>query len=177
MRNGSCGDPRDGLPRFVFVSAIVPNIEEVNTWLGSTPDSVVRSEYRPAMAEFAVLRPSELGASRQLDLEMHSQEPPPIRFRIERFMRRSDFQGINQAGHPKTYCLTSIKTRAIAAARKSLPMGAAVVCAANKRGNQGGIGLAQELLNQLEHMLQLPEPLAFSNREAINITKDYLEHE
>lgn len=168
----------EGPPRFVFVSAIVPNIEEINTWLGGTPDSVVRSEYRPAIAEFAVLRPSVLKASRQLDLEMHPQESPPIRFRIEGFMRRSDFQAINQVtGRPKTYSFTSVKTRAIAAARKALPMGAAVVFAANKRGNQGAIGLAQELLNQLEHLLQLPEPIAFSNRVVIGITADYLQRE
>jgi replicative superfamily II helicase len=43
--------------RFVFVSAIVPNIEEINAWLGGSSDSVVRSEYRPAIAEFSVLSP------------------------------------------------------------------------------------------------------------------------
>ena len=45
----------DGAPRFVFVSAIVPNIEEINVWLGGAADSVVRSEYTPALTEFAVL--------------------------------------------------------------------------------------------------------------------------
>lgn len=168
----------EGSPRFVFVSAIVPNIEEINLWLGGTSDSVVRSEYRPAIAEFAVLRSSELGTPRQLDLEMHPQESPPIRFKIEGFLRASDFQSINQVtGRRKTYAFTSVKTRAIAAARKALPMGAAVVFAANKRGDQGAIGLAQELLNQLDHMLQLPEPIAFANLEAIAVTADYLERE
>lgn len=168
----------EGVQRFVFVSAIVPNIEEINLWLGGTADSVVRSDYRPAPAEFAVLRPSQAGTSRPLDLEMHPHEDPPIRFKIEGFLRRSDFQWTNPVtGRPKTYPFDSVKTRAIATARKALTMGAAVVFSANKRGNQGAIGLAQELLNQLDHLLQLPEPIAFANPETITVTADYLERE
>ena len=44
-----------GAPRFLFISAIVPNIEEINTWLGGTAESVVKSDYRPARAEYAVM--------------------------------------------------------------------------------------------------------------------------
>ena len=70
-----------------------------------------------------------------------------------------------------------MKTRAIAAARKALPMGAAVVFAANKRGNQGAIGLANELLHQVEKMLPLPRPLEFADPDAITVTSEYLENE
>jgi helicase len=48
-------------PRCVFVSAIVPNIEEINTWLGGSNDSVIRSDYRAAIAEFGVLRSTGTG--------------------------------------------------------------------------------------------------------------------
>lgn len=168
----------EGVQRFIFISAIVPNVEEINLWLGGTSDTVVRSDYRPAIAEFAVLRPSEPGPSRPLDLEMHPHENPPIRFKIGAFLRPSYFKWMNtDTGRTKTYPFSSVKTRAIAAARKALPMGAAVVFAANKRGNQGAIGLAKELLKQLNQMLNLPEPIAFSNPDTINITADYLERE
>jgi replicative superfamily II helicase len=40
-----------GPPKFVFASAIVPNIEEINAWLGGTDETVVRSDYRPALAQ------------------------------------------------------------------------------------------------------------------------------
>jgi Lhr-like helicase len=66
-----------GSPRFVFVSAIVPNIEEINAWLGGSADSVVRSDYRPALAEFAVLRGSGSGSERAISLEMHPHETQP----------------------------------------------------------------------------------------------------
>lgn len=167
-----------GVQRYVFVSAIVPNIEEINHWLGGTYDSVVRSTYRPAIAEFAVLRPVGQGASRPMDLEMHPHEVEPVRYRIERFLRREDFQWFNAAtNRTKTYGFNSFSSLAIATARKALPMGAAVVFAANKRGDQGAIGLAQQLLRQSEVDLPLPKPIDYGNATAIAPAVEYLERE
>jgi helicase len=82
---------------------------------------------------------------------MHPHEAVPIRYRIERFLRREDFRWSNPAtGGTNAHVFSSVKTRAIAAAGKALPMRAAVVFAANKRGNQGAMGLAEELLLQIE---------------------------
>ena len=104
-----------GPPRFVFVSAIVPNIEEVNAWLGGDNTSVVRSEYRPALAEFAVLRPSEAGP-RSVTLEMHPHEEAPTRFGIPNFLVRDEFLWMNQGtGRLNTYGFGTVKTQAIAA--------------------------------------------------------------
>lgn len=164
-----------GTQRFVFVSAIVPNIEEINLWLGGTENTVVRSDYRPAIAEFSVLRQVSKGSSSALDLEMHPHEEDPIRYRIEKFLCREDFQWQNPAtGRTNTYSFSSVKTRAIAAARKALPMGSAVVFSANKGGNQGAIGLAEELLGQMEQSLPLPNPLSYAKSYAINLVADYL---
>jgi len=167
-----------GAPRLVFVSAIVPNIEEINAWLGGTGDSVVRSEYRPALAEFAVLRESGKGATFAVALEMHPHENAETRFSIAGFLRREDFRWLNAAtGRPNTYQFSTVKTQAIAAARKALPMGAAAVFAANKRGNQGAVGLAEELLEQLGHALALPEPAAFVDGQTAAPAMQYLETE
>lgn len=167
-----------GVQRYVFVSAIVPNIEEINQWLGGTDDSVVRSTYRPAIAEFAVLRPVGRGANRPRDLEIHPHEAEPVRYRIERFLRREDFQWYNAAtNRTNTYGFNSFSVLAIAAARKALPMGAAVVFSANKRGDQGAIGLAQQLLRQSEVDLPLPKPIEYGNAAAIAPAVEYLERE
>ena len=162
--------------RYVFVSAIVPNIEEINAWLGGAEDSVVRSDYRPAVAEFSVLR--DVGQGAALDLEMHPHEAPPIRYRIERFLRSDDFRGINPStGKAKSFPFSSFKTRAVASARKALPMGAAVVFCANKRGNQGAIGLAEELLIQLERRLPLPTPIQYGDAAEISLVTEYFVNE
>lgn len=164
-----------GAPRFVFVSAIVPNIEEINAWLGGSPDGVVRSDYRPAIAEYAVLRSSGTGANTNVHLDMHPHEPAPTRFAVQNFLSRSDFEFLNPATNRRnTYGFTSIRTQAIATARKALPMGAAAVFAANKRGDQGAIGLGEELVEQLGHELALPAPIKFAQQARLAPVVQYL---
>lgn len=167
-----------GAPRFVFISAIVPNIHEINAWLGGTADSVVRSEYRPALADFALLRARDTGAGTIVDLAVHPHLPEPQRFVVEGFLTRADFRFTNpNTGRLKTLPFTSVKTRAVAAARKALPMGAVVIFAANKRGEQGAIGIAEELLEQLTSPLTLPMPGAFANTERLSLAVDYVRRE
>jgi superfamily II DNA/RNA helicase len=164
-----------GAPRFVFVSAIVPNIEEINAWLGGTTESVVRSDYRPALAEFSVLRTAGSGASLAVALEMHPHEAPPTRYSIAGFLRKEDFQWTNPAtGRLNTFPFGSAKAQTIATARKALAMGAVAVFAANKRGNQGAVGLAEELLDQLGHALSLPTPITFVNVAKVGAAVEYL---
>lgn len=167
-----------GAPRFVFVSAIVPNIEEINAWLGGSAEAVVRSDYRPAIAEYAVLRSSGTGASATVELDMHPHEPAPTRFSVRGFLSRADFEFLNPVTNRRnTYGFGSVKTQAIAAARKTLPMGTAAVFAANKRGDQGAVGLAEELVEQLAHGLTLPAPIKFAQMDKLAPVVQYLERE
>lgn len=167
-----------GTPRFVFISAIVPNVQEINAWLGGNVDSIIRSEYRPALAEFAVLRERAAAGSAVVDLAVHPHLPEAIQFTVEGFLSRTDFRFTNAAtGRINTLPFTSIKTRAVAAARKALPMGTSVIFAANKHGNQGAIGIAEELLEQLSHPLTLPNPLSFANAARLAEAIEYLRRE
>jgi helicase len=150
-----------GAPKFVFVSAIVPNIEEINAWLGGTADTVVRSDYRPALAEFARLDSAGSGVNATIRLRFHPHEET-LQFDVDRFLSRDDFLYRNAGtGRLNTYGFSTIKTQAIATARKALAMGLVAVFAANKRGNQGCVGLAEELLSQLALPLTPPIPLQF----------------
>lgn len=169
---------REAPPRFVFVSAIVPNIEEVNAWLGGTTSTVVRSEYRPALAEFAVLRESGSGVKRVVDLQLHPHETAEVQFRLQRFLAASDFHWVNRTtSRRNVYSFGTVKTQAIAAARKCLALGAVAVFAANKHGNQGAVGLAEELLDQAAHALPLPEPSGFVAGVRVAPAMDYLVRE
>lgn len=112
-----------GPPKFVFVSAIVSNIEEINAWLGGTDETIVRSDYRPALAEFAVLRVAGKNAGATVALQLHPHHAAST-FSIERFLSRDDFRYRNAStGRLNTYSFNSVKTQAIAAARKALSMG------------------------------------------------------
>ncbi|WP_312236411.1 DEAD/DEAH box helicase [Stenotrophomonas sp.] len=163
--------------RFVFMSAIVPNIEEINAWLGGGEDTVIRSNYRPAIAEFSVLRSvgSGVGKSVRLDMHPHAEQR---QYSIHGFLDRNTFQYVNsQTGRTKTYGFSSTKTLAVAAARKVLSMGTTAVFAANKRGDQGAIGLAEELIKQLDCPLPLPKPIDHADIDALRKRVDYLESE
>lgn len=162
-----------GSPRFIFVSAIVPNIEEINEWLGGTPNTVIRSDYRPAIAEYARLEVDKEGAN----LVMHPHMAPPAQFTLTGFLTKDDFRWRNNETRRQNTLPSTIKRRAVAAAAKSLPLGAVALFAANKRGQQGAIGLAEELLLQIEHNLPLPKPLDFCREEALPPVLEYLTDE
>lgn len=165
-------------PRFVFVSAIVPNIEEINSWLGGNDQTVIRSNYRPAIAEYAFLEQVGTGANASVSLVMHPHEAQERQFTIDHFLTRNSFTFRNpRTGRPNTYGFRSIKTQAVAAARKLLPMGTTAIFAANKRGHQGAVGLAEDLVEQLMQPLPLPAPLAFAKHDALQRCIAYLEGE
>jgi ATP-dependent DNA helicase len=164
-----------GAPKFVFVSAIVPNIEEINAWLGGTTDTVVRSDYRPALAEFARLDVAGSGVNATATLRLHPHDQT-LQFDVDGFLSRDDFLYRNPAsGRLNTYGFSTIKTQAVATARKALAMGSVAVFAANKRGNQGCVGLAEELLSQVAHPLRPPIPLQFvGDTASLQAAYDYL---
>lgn len=166
-----------GPPRFVFVSAIVPNVEEINAWLGGRAETVVVSGYRPAIAEFALLHQVP-GQPASVDLVMHPEADTPIRFALHGFLSARDFQWTNSTtGRPNTYSWTSIKARAVATARKAMALGPVAIFAANKGGNQGAVGVATELVAQLQRELPLPKPIDFADISQVSRAHEYLSRE
>ena len=164
-----------GPPRFVFISAIVPNVEEINSWLGGDNNGVVRSSYRPAIAEFSVLRPKGDGVNRLIHLEMHPHLDDGVSYLMEGFLRKNEFQFRNtETGRVNTYGFGSNKVLAIASARKALEIGTVAVFAANKRGDRGAIGLAEELSKQLLQPLDLPSPQTYADQSRLTPAVAYL---
>lgn len=165
-----------GSPRFVFISAIVPNVEEINSWLGGDVSGVVKSSYRPAIAEYSVLRREGTGAKSLMHLEMHPHLGKQNCYLMKRFLSNEDFTFKNlKTGRKNTYSFASFSTLAIAAARKAMEMGTVAVFAANKRGSQGAIGLAEELGSQLIQQLgSLPAPSQYADQSKLRPVVDYL---
>lgn len=164
--------------RFAFLSAIVPNIEEVNAWLGGSDETVVRSSYRPAVAEFAALSSSGSGTSTRADLVVHAHRSEEVRYSIHDFLTQEDFAWVKpETGRENTWDFTSYKTQSVAAARKLLPMGPTAIFSANKLGTQGVVGLAEELLGQIERSLPLPEPVEYAESAALQEAVEYYELE
>jgi hypothetical protein len=169
----------DNPPRTVFVSAIVPNIEEINAWLGGSEHSVARSDFRPAEAEYAVLRSSGRGAGARAGLEMQSVDSSLEAHTLPDFLSPADFSFDNPATRrANNYPHDSYKTQAVAAARKALVLGTVAVFSTMKRGDQGVIGLAEELLRQLDRGIPLPQPIEHVvDTAGIDEVGDYLSRE
>lgn len=168
---------QSGPPRFVFISAIVPNMEEINAWLGGTDESVVRSDYRPAWAEFALLGTDSSSSNAPVSLVMHPHEPDST-YALKDFLSRADFAWINQdSGRANTYAFNTVLSRAVATARKALPMGAAVVYSANRTGKSGVLAIGEELLRQLGKGLPMPEPASYADSEKVSQAVEYLDGE
>lgn len=144
--------------RFVFMSAIIPNIEEINAWLGGDENTVIRSTYRPAIAEFSVLRSSGTGVNKSVRLDMHPHAQQR-HYAIHGFLDRSSFQYVNpQTGRTKTYTFTSTKTLAVGAARKVLSMGTTAIFAANIAVGQTQL-FQQARQAQVTHAVAVPAGL------------------
>lgn len=174
---------RERPPRIVFISAIVPNIEEINVWLGGNSETVVRSEYRPADAEYAVLRPSaKAGRALRIGLEMQAPTDTDLPVRVlPGFLTADDFDYQNpETGRSKVWKNESIKAQAVATARKALPLGSVAVFTTTKMGNQGVLSLAQELIKQRDVGLPLPDPVGMipaQSRTHVNEVVEYLANE
>jgi helicase len=166
-----------GSPRFVFISAIVPNVDEINSWLGGSAETVVVSNYKPAIAEFALLRDGP-GTPHSVDLVMHPEIEEPTGYSLHGFLSAADFQSTTpRTRRPNTYAWASTKTRAMATARKMLALGPVAVFAAAKGGNQGAIGLGSELIKQLQREIPLPKPIDFADTARVSPAHEYLEKE
>ena len=166
-------------PRVVFLSAIIPNIEEINSWLGGSTSSVVRSTFRPSEIEYAVLRGRNSGATATVALELAELDSTLPVHTLEYFLEPRDFKFVNpETGRINTHKYGSVKARAIAAARKALKLGAVAVFATTKSGSQGVVALSEELLLQLQLGLPLPEPVAHAkDPEVLYDARDYLQRE
>lgn len=151
--------------RFVFISAIIPNIEEINNWLDGTAESVAKSTYRPTDLEYAFLRPGQKKGHFYLDYNPFDSQPK--QYSIYRFLTERDFQYTEHgSGKLKKYKYNKKTTITLALALRSLETGAVAVFAPHKKGKSGVEALALELQAMLSANLPLPNPINHANREA-----------
>jgi replicative superfamily II helicase len=94
---------------------------------------------------------------------------------MEKFLSKDEFRFKNaETGRFNTYSFESKKVLAIAAARKALEIGTVAVFAANKRGDRGAIGMAEELSKQLLQPLDLPSPQTYADQSKVTPAVAYL---
>lgn len=155
----------------------MPNIDEINDWLGGGVESVVRSDYQPTVTEFSVLAASDKRRN-NVSLELYNRSFS--RRVVDNFLTVDDFRYVKkETGRKNTFPHNSDSSIVLAAARKAMKLGSVAVFAAQKGGNSGITGLAKQLIKQLEVELpKLPIPYDFiEDPKRLSKVGDYLSRE
>jgi len=142
------GIPKEGR-RFIFLTAIIPNIAEINEWLGGSEDTLVSSEYRPARLNYAFLEQMK-NVKKSYQLIVNPTKDFPQKYIVSYFITPDDFKYIKEeTGRENTYNYSSQRAKSVAAALKSIRTGTVALFAPTK-GAGGVAGLSEELMNQVD---------------------------
>ena len=132
--------------KLVFISAILPNVNEIHEWLGGQADRLAHSNYKPVETDYAFLspQPRSTGSWR---LNVNPVYPQPRSYFLLRFLVTDDFRYLNSStGRFKLIAgWNSNLSLACASALKARRNGS-VALFTTTRGNNGISGLAEKLM-------------------------------
>jgi len=131
--------------RFIFVSAIIPNISIVNSWLGGSDESLITSDYRPTELEYGFLKKMDRANGYYLDINPYKRRP--YNYQLYKYLFEEELS--IPISKTKAKKITSKKGISVAVSIKATSSGTVALFAPHKRGNTGVEGLAAEALNQL----------------------------
>lgn len=131
--------------RFIFVSAIIPNISTVNSWLGGSDESLISSDYRPTELEYAFLKKMDRANGYYLDINPHKRKP--YNYQLYKFLYEDEL--LIPVSKTKSKKITSKKGISVVTSIKATGSGTVALFAPHKRGHSGVEGLAAEAVLQL----------------------------
>lgn len=158
--------------RFIFISAIIPNISTVNSWLGGSANSLITSNYRPTELEYAFLKRMN-GKKIGYYLDVNPFKQKPYNYQLYKYLWDKDLKSHN----PKDGKLRSIKTKrgiSVAVSLKAIKSGTVALFAPHKRGDSGVEGLAEETINQLINKIDI-NLTKYSTSDYLSSLKEYFE--
>lgn len=126
-----------GIARFLFISAIIPNIEDVNTWLGGSEQQVGDSRYRPCEIKLAMSEKVQ----RNVCLHVYSPDLEHIDYNVESFLNSRENVGLG---------IQNKITRSVAVGLKSVAAGSTLIFTYSKGGKYGCERVCNELLSVIE---------------------------
>lgn len=149
--------------KFIFISAIIPNIGKINEWLGGSEQTVVRSNYRATEIEYGFLKPFD-DNNKNYYLDVNPFKEIPQKYRLNKFLTVNDFtftQQLKSKIKEKVYKFASGNAKSVAIALKALNSGSVALFTPSKGKPTGVLPLAKELICQLTNGLNLPKPIDF----------------
>ncbi|MDD2785598.1 MAG: DEAD/DEAH box helicase [Patescibacteria group bacterium] len=154
--------------KFVFLSAIVPNIVDINNWLGGNEETVIRSDYRATEIECAFLKESPYSTEKspRFDLEINPLSEIPKKYILYKFLTEDDlsYKKISPKKKKESVAIDNdLKSKSAIIALKSLNSGSVALFAPTK-GPLGISGLVDELISQIDKKPDLFKHLNLKER-------------
>lgn len=152
--------------KFLFLSAIIPNIDVIHSWLGGQEDQIVRSIYRPTQLEMAFLSSDN---AFDHNLTVNPFDALPKRYILNKILSKDDFK-LNTGKFLKPSSFTS---RSVAISLKSMNAGVVALFVPTKGGKSGIAAHANSVLKHLD--TNLPKPIDYCDVDAINSLSEYFD--
>lgn len=159
--------------RFLFISAIIPNIGDINSWLGGSNEEVGQSNYRPCTIRYGVAQESD----RNITLDVYDNPNSDVLFKYNPFVSRRESRGITLNSKMSLSCLMALK---------SVNAGSVMLYCTYKNGNSACFKYGEKVIEILSKK-HLPTPRSFLTDDQIesleeiekylnfNYGKDYYE--
>jgi len=168
--------------KYIYISAIIPNLDSINQWLGGDENTIIKSNYRPTQLTFGFLVEKGTDKNKTFALEIHSKKNNLLNFTIESILSvNQDYKYRNlSTKRINTYNFNTYKAKAVSIALRSLNNGSVAIYTPQK-GEDGVKGLAEEVIRQI-NFLSFPTPETLSHQDEFNLSmyfeeifgKDYI---
>ena len=143
--------------RFLFISAIIPNIGDINTWLGGTVGEVGESNYRPCTIRFGVASTDKTS----ITLHVYENVNKKSLFDFTSFVKKDESKGFK---------LDTQKNRACLMAMKSLDAGSVMLYSTFKKKEYNASCYKYgECIANIIQKGKLPSPRSFLNTNQRNL--------
>lgn len=143
--------------RFLFISAIIPNIGDINTWLGGTVGEVGESNYRPCTIRFGVASTDKTN----ITLHVYENVNKKSLFDFTSFVNKDESKGFK---------LDTQKNRACLMAMKSLDAGSVMLYSTFKKKEYNASCYKYgECIANIIQKGKLPSPRSFLNTNQRNL--------
>ena len=153
--------------RFIFLSAILPNVGELHQWLKGEGGGLAESSYKPVETECALL---EIQRS-AYQLVVNPTDDLPKKYYVPSVLDREDFQFINSDTDRRNTLgnWNGLSSLACRLALKTRQVGAVAIFTATK-GRNGVSGISNKLISMVE---SLPLPV-YENPAELDVLINYI---
>lgn len=151
--------------RFLFISAIIPNIGDINTWLGGNEEEVGESSYRPCKIRFGVASTDQA----RINLQVYENINKKALFDFTSFVSKEECKGFK---------LDTQRNKACLMAMKALDAGSVMLYSTFKNGNSSCRKYG-EYISKIIQKGKLPSPRTFlkaSQHNLLDVLYEFVEY-